>query len=92
LLAPAVREITFGTGDKTATLGGDEVLYRYELTYYNQTPLVIDVSDNMDDAAFQARVKLIEEAEFERTGEKLKLDAIALRNVSGSNEKICRNR
>ena len=88
LLAPAVREITFGTGDKTATLGGDEVLYRYELTYYNQTPLVIDVSDNMDDAAFQARVKLIEEAEFERTGEKLKLDAIALRNVSGSNEKF----
>ncbi len=88
MLAPAVREITFGTGDKTATLGGDEVLYRYELTYYNQTPLVIDVSDNMDDAAFQARVKLIEEAEFERTGEKLKLDAIALRNVSGSNEKF----
>jgi acetyl-CoA decarbonylase/synthase complex subunit gamma len=88
LLAPAVRQITFGIGDKTATLGGDEVLYRYELTYYNQTPLVIDVSDNMDDTAFQDRVKSIEEAEFERTGEKLTLDAIALRNVSGSAEQI----
>jgi acetyl-CoA decarbonylase/synthase complex subunit gamma len=88
LLAPAVREITFGKGDKTATLGGDEVLYRYELTYYNQTPIVIDVSDNMDDTAFQNRVKSIEEAEFERTGEKLRLDAIALRNVSGSKEKF----
>jgi acetyl-CoA decarbonylase/synthase complex subunit gamma len=88
LLAPAVRQITFGIGDKTATLGGDEVLYRYELTYYNQTPLVIDVSDNMDDTAFQDRVKSIEEAEFERTGEKLTLDAIALRNVSGSAEQF----
>ena len=64
LPAPAVREITFGVGDKTATLGGDEVLYRYELTYDNQTPLVIDVSDNMEETAFQDRVKSIEEAEF----------------------------
>lgn len=88
LLAPAVREITFGVGDKTATLGGDEVLYRYELTYYNQTPLVIDVSDNMEETAFQDRVKSIEEAEFERTGEKLTLDAIALRNASGNKEKF----
>ncbi|HNR26787.1 MAG TPA: (Fe-S)-binding protein, partial [Methanobacteriaceae archaeon] len=26
MLAPAVREITIGTGDKTVTIGGDEVL------------------------------------------------------------------
>ncbi len=83
LLAPAVREITIGTGDKTITIGGDEVLYRYELTYYNPTSLVIDIADNLDDAAFQERVKTIEDTEFERIGEMLKLDAIALRNASG---------
>ena len=88
LLAPAVREITIGKGDKTAVLGGDEVLYRYELTYYNQTPLVIDVSDTMDDTTLQERVKAIENAEFERTGEKLKLDAIALRNASEDKDKF----
>jgi acetyl-CoA decarbonylase/synthase, CODH/ACS complex subunit gamma len=88
LLAPAVREITIGTGDKTVTFGGDEVLYRYELTYYNPTPLVIDVGDNMEDKALQERVKLIEETEFERTGEKLKLNAIALRNASGNKDKF----
>ena len=88
LLAPAVREITIGTGNKTVTFGGDEVLYRYELTYYNPTPLVIDVADNLDDKIFQERVKLIEETEFERTGEKLKLNAIALRNASGNKDKF----
>lgn len=88
LLAPAVRKITIGTGDKCVTFGGDEVLYRYELTYYNPTPFVIDVSDNMDDKAFKERVKLIEETKFERTGEKLKLDAIALRNASGNRDKF----
>ncbi|MDD1763660.1 MAG: acetyl-CoA decarbonylase/synthase complex subunit gamma, partial [Methanobacteriaceae archaeon] len=83
LLAPAVREITIGTGAKTVTIGGDEVLYRYELTYYNPTALVIDIADNLTDSEFQERVKTIEDTEFERIGEMLKLDAIALRNSSG---------
>lgn len=83
LLAPAVREITIGTGNKTITIGGDEVLYRYELTYYNPTALVIDIADNLSDVEFTERVKTIEDAEFERIGEMLTLDAIALRNASG---------
>ncbi len=88
ILAPAVREITIGTGDKTVTIGGDEVLYRYELTYYNPTALVIDIADNLADADFQERVKIIEDTQFERIGEMLKLDAIALRNTSGDPEKF----
>ena len=88
LLAPAVKEITIGKGEKAMIVGGDEVLYRYELTYYNQTPLVIDISDDMDDAAFDERVKKIEDTQFERTGELLTLDAIALRNKSGDAAKF----
>ena len=88
LLAPAVREITVGKGENAMILGGDEVLYRYELTYYNPTPMVIDVNDNMDEEALNERVKIIEDAEFERTGEKLVLDGIALRNASGDNDKF----
>lgn len=88
LLAPAVREIMIGKGNKARIIGGDEVLYRYELTYYNQTPLVIDISDDMDADAFDERVKTIENTEFERTGEQLTLDAIALRNKSGNASKF----
>jgi len=88
LLAPAVREITIGKGEKAMILGGDEVLYRYELTYYNPTPLVIDVNDNMDEEALNERIKIIEATEFERTGEKLILDGIAVRNVSGNKDKF----
>ena len=88
LLAPAVREITIGNGNKTMILGGDEVMYRYELTYYNQTPMVIDVDDNMDDEDLNKRIGIIEATEFERTGEKLVLDGIALRNVSGDKDKF----
>ena len=88
LLAPAVREITIGKGEKAMILGGDEVLYRYELTYYNPTPLVIDVNDNMDEEALNERIKIIEATEFERTGEKLVLDGVAVRNVSENKDKF----
>jgi len=88
LLAPAVREVTIGTGNKTRIIGGDEVLYRYELTYYNQTVLAIDLSDDLEEDEFAKMIKLIEDTEFERTGELLKLDAIALRNKSGDASKF----
>ncbi len=88
LLAPAVREITIGTGNKSVVIVGDEVLYRYELTYYNPTALIIDVSDTMEEAELQERINTIENAEFERIGEMLTLDAIALRNASGDVQKF----
>ncbi len=87
-LAPAVREIVIGTGEKAITIGGDEVLYRYELTFYNPTPLVIEVSDDLTDEEFKEKVQRVEELEFERTGEKLKLDAVAVRNKSGNTQKF----
>jgi acetyl-CoA decarbonylase/synthase complex subunit gamma len=50
--------------------------------------MIIDVNDNMDEDALNERVKTIENAEFERTGEKLVLDGIALRNASGDKDKF----
>lgn len=88
ILAPAVREITIGLGDTAATIGGDEVLYRYELTYYNPTSIAIDVSDDLNKEELKKRIKIIETTEFERTGEKLTLDAIAVRCKSGNKEKF----
>lgn len=88
LLAPAVKEIIIGKDDKAKVIGGDEVLYRYEESYYNQTALSIDVPDDLDSADFDEKIKTIENIEFERTGELLKLDAIALRNKSGDPSKF----
>jgi len=88
LLAPAVREVIMGSGDKKVILGGDEVLYRYELTYYNPTALVIDVDDELAPEELDERVNIIENTKFERTGELLTLDAIAVRNKSADAKKF----
>ncbi|RBQ23367.1 Acetyl-CoA decarbonylase/synthase complex subunit gamma 1 [Candidatus Methanobinarius endosymbioticus] len=82
LLVPAVKEILIGKDDKAKIIGGDEVLYRYEESYYNQTLFAIDLPDDLEESEFNERIKTIENIEFERTGELLKLDAIALRNKS----------
>ena len=88
LLAPAVKEISIGTGEKTRVIGGDEVLYRYEESYYNETALAIDIPDDLDSVEFDEKVKIVENLEFERTGEVLTLDLIALRNKSGDANKF----
>ena len=90
LLAPAVKEITIGKGEKSRLIGGDEVLYRYEESYYNKTVLAVDVSDDLDQSEFDEKVKIIENTEFERTGEVLILDVIALRNKSNNPEKFAK--
>jgi len=88
LLAPAVKEIEFGSDEQKVVIGGDEVLYRYELTYYNPTALAIEVNDELPEKEFEKKINLIENISFERTGELLTLDAIALRNKSENPEKF----
>ena len=90
LLSPPVKEVWFGYDNKKhrAIMGGDEVMYRYELTYYNPTPFGIDISDNLSDEEIKERAKYIENFVFERTGERLTLDFIALRNASNDPEKF----
>ena len=88
LLAPFVKEIIIGKDDKFSLIGGDEVLYRYEESYYNQTIIAIDIPDDLEESQFDERIKKIEDTKFERTGESLKLDAIALRNKSQNPKKF----
>ncbi len=83
LLAPPVLAVTFGTGIKAATIGGKHVLQRHEFTYQYPTPIAIDVSDDMDPAAIEARIKEIDSFSYSYIGRTLTLDAIAIRSVTG---------
>jgi acetyl-CoA decarbonylase/synthase complex subunit gamma len=83
LLAPMVRAITFGTGQKAATIGGKHVLYRHEFTYQFPPPIAIDVSDDMQAAAVDARVKEITRFSYSYIGRTLTLDSVVIRSVTG---------
>lgn len=83
LLAPPVRIVTFGTGSRAATIGGKHVLQRHEFTYQFPPPVAIDISDEMEPAAIETRVREIEEFSYSYIGRTLTLDAVAIRSTSG---------
>ncbi|RJS85253.1 acetyl-CoA decarbonylase/synthase complex subunit gamma, partial [Candidatus Bathyarchaeota archaeon] len=85
LLAPAVKEVTIGSGDSSVKVGGKLVMYRHEFTYHNPTPIAIDVSDDMPingKNGLLERVKRIESFSYNYIGRSLRLDMIAIRSVS----------
>jgi len=88
LIAPPVREITLGIGDRAVKIGGKQVMYRHDLTYHNPTAIAIDVSDKLGDAEIIDRVDRAEKFQFMHIGESLRLDAIAVRAASGEAQRF----
>ncbi|MFX1481113.1 MAG: acetyl-CoA decarbonylase/synthase complex subunit gamma, partial [Promethearchaeota archaeon] len=86
LITPPQKPVTIGVGDRATIIGGEEVLMRHQLTYYNQTAIFIEVAD--DDTDLEETVKYLTDLKLERIGDVLTLDGLALRNVSGDKEQF----
>ncbi len=83
LLAPEVREIIVGTGEHAKKIGGDDVLYRHQLTFFNPTAFAYDVWDTMPEPELIERVNKISNFRKFYVGKFLKVDMVAIRCVSG---------
>jgi len=88
LLAPEVREVEIGVGERAVKIGGEDVLHRHERTFFNRTALAYDVWDTMPEAELRARVRRISEWQKFYVGEFLRLDAVAVRSVSDDAERF----
>ncbi|TGC07476.1 acetyl-CoA decarbonylase/synthase complex subunit gamma [Methanolobus halotolerans] len=88
LLAPEIREVVIGVGDNVANIGGDDVLYRHKLTFFNQTKFAYDVWDTMDEKDLIERVKYIQDFKKFYVGNFLTVDMVAVRSTSGDPEKF----
>ncbi|MDD1675091.1 MAG: acetyl-CoA decarbonylase/synthase complex subunit gamma [Methanomicrobiales archaeon] len=84
LLAPPVRRIVIGQGEKSLVIGGKYVLQRHELTYHHPPPLALDIADTMGGQEMEERVNQIRQFSYTYIGRTLTLDAIAVRSVSGN--------
>ncbi|MCD5425801.1 MAG: acetyl-CoA decarbonylase/synthase complex subunit gamma [Methanosarcinaceae archaeon] len=84
LISPPIKEIEWGT----SIIGGDEVVYRHESTFFNETSIIIDVHDEMEELELINRIEYVNDFAFERIGIILKLQGISVRNKSGDVEKF----
>lgn len=88
LLAPEIRKVIIGTGEHTVSVGGDDILYRHQLTFFNQPALAVDVWDTMSEDELAERIKFINEYKKFYVGRFLKLDMVAIRSTSGDPDKF----
>ncbi len=86
LLTPPQKPVTIGIGDKAVTIGGEEILMRHQLTFYNQTALFVEIAD--DDTDLEDIIKYLSDLKIERMGDVLTLNGVALRNVSGDKDQF----
>ena len=86
--APPVRLVTIGKGDGAVETGNETVLFRHDETFYHGTGIAVSVKDDLDEAALQARIDAIKALSFERVGQKIAVDMIAVENASGDKDKF----
>lgn len=83
LLAPPVRAVRIGCGEREITVGGKYVVQRHEFTYHYPTACAIAVDDAAPLDALQARVRSAATFTYNYIGRDLGIDAIAVRSTTG---------
>jgi acetyl-CoA decarbonylase/synthase complex subunit gamma len=84
--APPIRLVKFGTGDAQVQAGQETALYRHDDKFYNPTVVGITADDTLGESELKSRVEAVNALVFERVGQHIGVNAVALRNESGKAE------
>jgi len=76
--APPMRTVTVGVGEHGFTAGGETVLFRHEEKFHRPTGVAIKVSNSLPDPEIDARVARIEQLRFQRVGQEIAVDLVAV--------------
>ena len=82
IIAPELKMVLIGEGEKQVKVGGEDVMYRHQMTFFNKPPFAYDVSDNMEDAKLVERVKMISTWKKFYIGKWESVEMIAVRCVT----------
>jgi len=82
--APPIRLVTFGVGDAAAKMGDETQLFRHDKTFYHPTVIGLIADDSAGLEGMKARMAASAGLIFERVGQKIRVDTLALRHSTGS--------
>lgn len=83
---PPIRTIIVGKEERK--IGGETVLFRHEKTFYNPTAIAISLSDTLSDRELETNLAKINALRFERVGQELKLDMLAIRQTTENKDRF----
>jgi len=84
--APPMRKVVFGTGDNQVQIGQETVLFRHEEKFHSPAVVAATVSDKLTGDDLKGRIEAVNALQFERVGQKIGVQALAVVNDSGSAE------
>ena len=87
-MAPPIKLVAIGTGENALVIGEEEVMFRHEKTFFHEPGIAILISDKESDSHIEEKIKAIKELHFERIGQKLKINLLALSFESGEKAKF----
>ena len=76
---PPIKQITIGVDDNHFDLGNETVLFRHEEKFRNQPGIGFVIEDSLTDAQITQRLNKINDFKFERVGQELKVNLVALK-------------
>ncbi len=80
--APPIRRVTIGK-ERTVEMGDETVLYRHERRFDHPTAYAMIINDTMTDTEIENKLARFGELSFERIGETISMDLVAVRCDSG---------
>jgi acetyl-CoA decarbonylase/synthase complex subunit gamma len=88
--APPMRAVVIGQGESSLKIGEELVLFRHEKTFFNKPGFAILIEDEMSEPEIEEKLEQLKTSQFDRIGELLKADLIAVRAVAGDADKFAK--
>ncbi|MFA5628946.1 MAG: acetyl-CoA decarbonylase/synthase complex subunit gamma [Dehalococcoidales bacterium] len=83
---PPIRPVVIGSGKNAKTIGGETVMFRHEKRFENPPAIAILISDDMSEIEIDSRLEKFNTLTYERVGEALCAEMVALECCSGNAE------
>lgn len=78
LMLPPIIQFEIRRGRKTLQMGGEKVIYRHEESFYSPTAVAVEIPTGLFGDELRKKVEKIENLRFERVGQEMSVDFIAL--------------
>ncbi|MDO8662593.1 MAG: acetyl-CoA decarbonylase/synthase complex subunit gamma [Candidatus Omnitrophota bacterium] len=76
---PPIKLITIGSGETRLEIGNENVMFRHEEKFFRPAGIGFIVEDNSTDAEIKTKIEKINELKFERVGQRLEVNLVAIR-------------
>ena len=83
---PPIKLITMGTGDRKVEIGNGTVMFRHEEKFHHPTAIGFLLEDTETEGNIKKAAAEIKKFEFERVGQKIGVNLVALKGSSGKED------